>query len=175
MTEREKIVEILNKNYMQKEVIPVFVTEDGQETELPKEVCEIFNNIILQAVIPYFADTLIANGIGDISKMRYTQRESTYYESAIKRLQELENAIEDGKIGNIAEWKKRAEKAELNDRIKERALRNSLFDLLSIGCMVIDLGGEKDLTEKYNLDLIGNMPYRIKQAEKEIEGERKNV
>lgn len=70
MTERDKIIEILNKSFMQKEVTPVFVADDGQETELPQELCEIFNDIVSQGAIPYFADALLANGYGDVSEWK---------------------------------------------------------------------------------------------------------
>lgn len=126
MTEREKLIQLIKaghekaSDYFHKEAVAILKQGKSYSS---KDRTKTFDEFV--------ADTLIANGIGD-----------------------------------IAEWKARAEALE-------RALRNSLFDLLSIGCMVIDLGGEKDLTEKYNLDLVGNMPYRIKQAEKEIEEERK--
>ena len=71
MTEREKIIDILNKNFTQEvECTPVYTTADGKEIELPQELCDIFNDIVTQAVIPYFADALIAAGIGDMSKQR---------------------------------------------------------------------------------------------------------
>lgn len=69
MTEREKIIDVLNKNFTQEvECTPVYTTADGKEIELPQELCDIFNDIVTQAVIPYFADALIAAGIGDMSK-----------------------------------------------------------------------------------------------------------
>lgn len=69
MTEREKIIDILNKNFTQEvECTPVYTTEDGKEIELPQELCDIFNDIVTQAVIPYFADALIAAGIGDVKE-----------------------------------------------------------------------------------------------------------
>ena len=68
MTEREKIIDILNKNFTQEvECTPVYTTADGKEIELPQELCDIFNDIVTQAVIPYFADALIAAGIGDVT------------------------------------------------------------------------------------------------------------
>lgn len=94
-------------------------------------------------------------------KQRFESRDKQCNEQIITGCEALQLKDE-----SIKKYKHRAE-------VLERALRNSLFDLLNIGCMVIDLGGEKDLTEKYNLDLVGNMPYRIQQAEREIEEERK--
>lgn len=71
MTEREKIIDILNKNFTQEvECTLVYTTADGKEIELPQELCDIFNDIVTQAVIPYFADALIAAGIGDVSKLK---------------------------------------------------------------------------------------------------------
>lgn len=69
MTEREKIIDILNKNFTQEvECTPVYTTADGKEIELPQELCDIFNDIVTQAVIPYFADALIAAGMGDVKE-----------------------------------------------------------------------------------------------------------
>lgn len=71
MTEREKIIDVLNKNFTQEvECTPVYTTADGKEIELPQELCDIFNDIVTQAVIPYFADALIAAGIGDVSELK---------------------------------------------------------------------------------------------------------
>lgn len=72
MTEREKIINILNKNFTQEvECTPVYTTADGKEIELPQELCDIFNDIVTQAVIPYFADALIAAGIGDVKEAEH--------------------------------------------------------------------------------------------------------
>lgn len=68
MTNKEKkaIIAILNKNFTEEWVVtPVYTTNDGKEIELPQELCEIFNDIVVQAVIPYFADALITAGYGD--------------------------------------------------------------------------------------------------------------
>ena len=70
MTEREKIIDILNKNFTQEvECTPVYTTADGKEIELPQELCDIFNDIVTQAVIPYFADALIESGFGDVTNL----------------------------------------------------------------------------------------------------------
>ena len=72
MTEREKIIDILNKNFTQEvECTPVYTTADGKEVALPQELCDIFNDIVTQAVIPYFADALIAAGIGDVKETQH--------------------------------------------------------------------------------------------------------
>lgn len=71
MTEREKIIDVLNKNFTQDvECTPIYTTAQGKEVALPQELCDIFNDIVTQAVIPYFADALIAAGIGDVSCLR---------------------------------------------------------------------------------------------------------
>lgn len=71
MTEREKIIDVLNKNFTQDvECTPIYTTAQGKEVALPQELCDIFNDIVTQAVIPYFADALIAAGIGDVSKLK---------------------------------------------------------------------------------------------------------
>lgn len=69
MTEREKIIDVLNKNFTQDvECTPIYTTAQGKEVALPQELCDIFNDIVTQAVIPYFADALIAAGIGDVKE-----------------------------------------------------------------------------------------------------------
>ena len=68
---KKKIVEILNEAFTERDVIPVHTAPDGKKTALPDELCKIFNNIVVQAVIPYFADALIAAGIGDLSEYKH--------------------------------------------------------------------------------------------------------
>lgn len=100
---KKKIMEVLNKNFTEEvECTPVYTTDDGKEIELPEELCEMFNDIVTQAVIPYFADALIAAGIGDVeeSENKATAAELVAQVSA-------STAIE-----KIAEWKHRAEVAE---------------------------------------------------------------
>lgn len=63
MTDRDKIIDILNKNFTQVECTPVYTTTDGKEIALPQELCNIFNDIVTQAVVPYFADALITAGL----------------------------------------------------------------------------------------------------------------
>lgn len=91
MTEREKIIKILNKSFMQKEVVAVFVADDGQETELPQEICKMFNDIVSQAVIPYFADALIENGIGDIAEWKARAERAECILSEYNRYSEVIN------------------------------------------------------------------------------------
>lgn len=69
---KKKIMEVLNKNFTEEvECTPVYTTDDGKEIELPEELCEMFNDIVTQAVIPYFADALIAAGIGDVKEAEH--------------------------------------------------------------------------------------------------------
>lgn len=112
MTEREKIINVLNKNFTQDvECTPVYTTADGKEIELPQELCDIFNDIVTQAVIPYFADALIEAGIGDVRKRPI---DPTYEEYATQ----VHNlAIEEQK------QRARAEEAEHRAEVAERALR----------------------------------------------------
>ena len=71
MTEREKIIDVLNKNFTQDvECTPIYTTAQGKEVALPQELCDIFNDIVTQAVIPCFADALIAAEIGDVSELK---------------------------------------------------------------------------------------------------------
>lgn len=69
MNERDEIIEIMNKCFAETEIIPEFVSDNGKKTLLPQGLCKIFDDIMLQ-VIPYFADALLANGIGDVSKWK---------------------------------------------------------------------------------------------------------
>lgn len=113
---RKKIIIILNKNFTEEWVVtPVYTTNDGKEIELPQELCEIFNDIVVQAVIPYFADALIAAGIGDISDLEAKREElrlaSEYYTNEL----------------NGAE--KRIKKAERRALAAERALGYACWDL----------------------------------------------
>lgn len=86
MTEREKIIDILNRNFTQEvECVPIYTTAHSKEIALPQELCDIFNDIVTQAVIPYFADALIAAGIGDVKE---TERRAEVVERA------LDNAVE---------------------------------------------------------------------------------
>ena len=69
---KKKIVAILNKNFTKEWVCtPIYTTNDGKEIELPQELCKIFNDIVVQAAIPYFADALIAAGIGDVKEAEH--------------------------------------------------------------------------------------------------------
>ena len=67
---REKIIGVLTENFTDVKVVPVYTREDGLEIELPQELCDIFNDIVTQAAIPYFADALIAADIGDVSEYK---------------------------------------------------------------------------------------------------------
>lgn len=79
---KKKIMEVLNKNFTEEvECTPVYTTDDGKEIELPEELCEMFNDIVTQAVIPYFADALIAAEIGDVKEAEYRAEK---YERALE-------------------------------------------------------------------------------------------
>ena len=72
MTEREKIIDVLNKNFTQEvECTPVYTAADGKEVALPQELCDIFNDIVAQAVIPYFASALITAEIGGVKENKF--------------------------------------------------------------------------------------------------------
>lgn len=114
MTEREKIIDILNKNFTQEvECTPVYTTADGKEIELPQELCDIFNDIVTQAVIPYFADALITAGYGDMSKQsqRYSEKIKRLKATIVRNEQKAQEVIyRRTKCANAAEH--RAEVAE---------------------------------------------------------------
>ena len=65
---KKKIMEILHRDFITREVTPVYVGEDGKEKIMPQKLCNVFNNLTEQALIPYFADALIAAGIGDVKE-----------------------------------------------------------------------------------------------------------
>ena len=67
---KKKIMEILHRDFITREVTPVYVGEDGKEKIMPQKLCDVFNNLTEQALIPYFADALIAAGIGDVSELK---------------------------------------------------------------------------------------------------------
>lgn len=126
MTEREKIIDVLNKNFTQDvECTPIYTTAQGKEVALPQELCDIFNDIVTQAVIPYFADALIAAGIGDVTEWKEKakkHRVQVLPDGTIKQL------YSDEEVEDIArqrdEYKHRAE-------VAERALENACVVILS--------------------------------------------
>lgn len=91
---KKKIVEILNESFTERDVIPVHTAPDGKKTALPDELCKIFNNIVLQAVIPYFADALIAAEIGDVKE---AEAEANRYEMLYK-MQSRDMALLERKV-----------------------------------------------------------------------------
>lgn len=140
---KKKIMEVLNKNFTEEvECTPVYTTDDGKEIELPEELCEMFNDIVTQAVIPYFADALIAAGIGDVSELkkhRVVVEKSLIPEDdnayvlpntpiRVKQLysgEEVEQIVKER-----SEYKRRAERAE-------KALRDALEVLIGeIGVII---------------------------------------
>lgn len=144
MTEREKIIDILNKNFTQEvECTPVYTTADGKEIELPQELCDIFNDIVTQAVIPYFADALIAAGIGDVKE---AELERKAYEVASNQYRIW-----------FEEQKDRAERAE-------RALMTV--------CTNVIKDEEDDLAIEPRARVLYKA--YLKQAEKELTEERKD-
>ena len=144
MTEREKIIDILNKNFTQEvECTFVYTTADGKEIELPQELCDIFNDIVTQAVIPYFADALIAAGIGDVKE---AELERKAYEVASNQYRIW-----------FEEQKDRAERAE-------RALMTV--------CTNVIKDEEDDLAIEPRARVLYKA--YLKQAEKELTEERKD-
>ena len=86
MTEREKIIDVLNKNFTQDvECTPIYTTAQGKEVALPQELCDIFNDIVTQAVIPYFADALIAAGIVDKSDYASMKETAVRYKAEVSK------------------------------------------------------------------------------------------
>lgn len=89
---KKKIVKVLKEAFTERDVIPVHTAPDGEKTALPDELCEIFNDIVVQAVIPYFADALIAAGIGDVWEI--TEKAEKAIVSLIKQNKEAEHRAE---------------------------------------------------------------------------------
>ena len=136
MTEREKIIDVLNKNFTQDvECTPIYTTAQGKEVALPQELCDIFNDIVTQAVIPYFADALIAAGIGDVRKRPI---DPTYEEYATQ----VHNlAIEEQK------QRARAEEAEHRAEVAEKMF-NILYEETSEYMQVLSKEWYKYQAEK---------------------------
>lgn len=155
MTERERIIDILNKNFTQEvECTPVYTTADGKEIALPQELCDIFNDIVTQAVIPYFADALIAAGIGDVKEA------------------ELERKAYEVTSNQYRIWfKEQKDRAE----VAERALKNACEDVKETVSFLIELSERVD-----GLRVEGYLPEEsepkayINRAEKELAEERKD-
>ena len=177
MTEREKIIDVLNKNFTQEvECTPVYTMADGKGIALPQELCDIFNDIVTQAVIPYFTDALITAGLkfDAIPEWEY-QRYCAYkiIEPQIKGCFDRERALK----GQLAEAEHRAEVAERAlDKAIELAyeLRTEADTLSCSSCPMFhifdsckDRGLYKDCAKRWKEEW-------IKQAEKELAEEKKD-
>lgn len=162
MTERKKIIDILNKNFTQEvECTPVYTTADGKEIELPQELCDIFNDIVTQAVIPYFADALIAAGIGDVGETK----------EKLKKINErilLGDIIACDLSAKCAEYKYRAE-------VAERALDKACEDIEQLmDCCRWAADGGVITIKEYTPEKATPQAY-IDRTKKEIAEERKGV
>ena len=114
---KKAIIAILNKNFTGEWVVtPVYTTNDGKEIELPQELCEIFNDIVVQAVIPYFADALIAAGIGDVKE---AEHRAEVAERALKRIAHYFANCRDYYFLKNEREKERYEKAIFEDWINQ--------------------------------------------------------
>ena len=139
MNEREKIIDVLNKNFTQEvECTLVYTTTDGKEVALPQELCDIFNDIVTQAVIPYFADALIAAGIGDTTNLivenEVLQRDVDNLvrtlEEGTEELQEVQHRAEVAERALDTVYKEACEKYE--KEIKQ-LMRNVFGDYIANG------------------------------------------
>ena len=158
MTEREKIIDILNKNFTQEvECTPVYTTADGKEIELPQELCDIFNDIVTQAVIPYFADALIAAGIGDVKDLQ-VQVDSLEITNIA-----LQAGYDDAEKDRLY-WVDKYKEAEHRAEVAERAGRIIQRDMARVF----------DISNPRVCELIANIwDLAKKQAEKELAEEGK--
>lgn len=96
---KKKIMEILHRDFITREVTPVYVGEDGKEKIMPQKLCDVFNNLTEQALIPYFADALIAAGIGDVKENENRARAAefaakTVTDKAILKYEEMKHRAE---------------------------------------------------------------------------------
>lgn len=150
---KKKIMEVLNKNFTEEvECTPVYTTDDGKEIELPEELCEMFNDIVTQAVIPYFADALIAAKIGDVKDL---QAQVDVLEITNIALQAGYDDAEKDRLYWVDKYKEaehRAEVAEKAGRIIQR-----------------DMARVFDISNPRVCELIANIwDLAKKQAEKEL-------
>lgn len=165
---KKKIMEVLNKNFTEEvECTPVYTTDDGKEIELPEELCEMFNDIVTQAVIPYFADALIAAGYGDVKDL---QAQVDVLEITNIALQAGYDDAEKDRLYWVDKYKEAEHRAD----VAERALRNAAPRLncrggLGKGFCKVD---KCDYYHCNNDD--GCVKAHLDQAEKELaeEGER---
>lgn len=158
MTEREKIIDILNKNFTQEvECTPVYTTADGKEIELPQELCDIFNDIVTQAVIPYFADALIAAGIGDTTNLIVEN------EVLQRDVENLSRTLEEG----TEEFQEVQHRAEVAERALKNAIKYYGFEFCpDPDCIPINECGSEGCIEHLQEGW-------IKQAEGELAEEKK--
>lgn len=169
MTEREKIIDVLNKNFTQDvECTPIYTTAYGKEVALPQELCDIFNDIVTQAVIPYFADALIAAGIGDVSE--YKEKLKLHRVFVRKDGGDVKVLYGNKEVDEIVkereEYKHRAE-------VAERALKKFAENITCEDCPFFS-----DCASSEKMEDLMHSNYcfaeYLKQAEKELEEEKKD-
>lgn len=155
---KKKIMEVLNKNFTEEvECTPVYTTDDGKEIELPEELCEMFNDIVTQAVIPYFADALIAAKIGDVKDL---QAQVDVLEITNIALQAGYDDAEKDRLYWVDKYKEAEHRAE----VAEMALKDVCTNVI------------KDEEDDLAVEPRANVLYKayLKQAEKELAEERKS-
>lgn len=174
MTEREKIIDVLNKNFTQDvECTPIYTTAQGKEVALPQELCDIFNDIVTQAVIPYFADALIAAGIGDVKRHRvFVSKDGKevkqFYsgeevENILKERNELKVELRD-KVDYIHEQDEVIKEYKHRAEVAERALLRA--------CKVNTIFAEPDVPNILAERVL--YEFYIRQSEKELAEESKD-
>lgn len=162
---KKKIVDILNKIFTERDVIPVHTAPDGKKTALPDELCEIFNKIVVQAVIPYFADALIAAGIGDVKDL---QAQVNVLEITNIALQAGYDDAEKDRLY----WVNKYKEAEHRADVAERALNDCVEYYSWSGlCPVLDCNYNKACWQKKCTSDIAKC-FKI-QAEKELAEEKR--
>lgn len=158
---KKKIVDILHRDFIAREVTPVYIGEDGEEKIMPQRLCNVFNNLTEQALIPYFADALIEAGIGDVKEVNC---ELTRIEVLKReRFAEEHGFTPDCTPYYIAEqYKHRAE-------VAERAL-----DLCETAYILALNGREHEgISQQAIVSDLGVHGFFMEQAEKELSAELK--
>ena len=149
---KKKIMEILHRDFITREVTPVYVGEDGKEKIMPQKLCDVFNNLTEQTLIPYFADALIAAGIGDVKENENRARAAEF----------AAKTVTDKAIRKYKEMKHRAE-------VAERAL-----DLCETAYILALNGREHEgISQQAIVSDLGVHGFFMQQAEKELSEEGK--
>lgn len=163
---KKKIVDILHKDFIAREVTPVYIGEDGKEKIMPQKLCDVFNDLTEQALIPYFADALISAGIGDAKE---AERKSFVFKNelafTIHRARAAELVAKTAAETGILKYEEMKHRAE----VAERAL-----DLCETAYILALNGREHEgISQQAIVSDLGVHGFFMEQAEKELSEEEK--